>query len=612
MSIDANDVISLAFLTLGALLTLGGLWSAAQAFRHAPMVSDPGHVPPVDPAQESGRAGLRALVSRRAGVGALVLAGISVTLGLEGIDRRGMTHVEVFIPGIELPEAISVPPARIDLVPTVMWHLTVEPHPPGYFMAMWGWTKVFGTSLTALRLPSVVFGGLAVLLIFGLATRVGRSSAVGLTAAALLAFNGHHIFWTQHARMYELALLLSLASTWAWFELISTRERRWRIELAYVGSTVLGLYCHTLMWPVLALQWLFTLTRRPGPTSLTSRPLALQAVCVILGAPMLAHALFVGQDIGSGGAALASGVQDFLNFGFLFTPDDMSLPPRDLGRVPEMALSTISIVCLIGFAATSSFRGSPPRERAAGIPAGRLAPLAVGVALVLYAVSREAYQRQVLIAAVGVVPLLAVAHLAVLDRVPQLRRALRSERPDSWLWNPMVAVGLGSFGLVFVIALIKPVLVSRALLVSVPALLVMLAAGLVAVTRRARLLGIALAISLGAAHLWSIAYFRAYPGPNDYRGAAEQLLDRLEANEPVFVVRHWSQTPLFYHLPGEFDRLVGSDYAEVTRDPTVTSVWVARISETPLEPEILDALEGFAAVDSVSALRTRLLLFERR
>jgi voltage-gated potassium channel Kch len=230
----------------------------------------------------------------------------------------------------------------------------------------------------------------------------------------------------------------------------------------------------------------------------------------------------------------------------------------------------------------------------------------------LYAVSREAYERQLLIAIVGLVPLLAVAHLAILDRLPGLRRYLHPERPDSWSWNPMVAVGLGSFGLVFAIALIKPVMVSRALLVSVPALLVMIAAGLVAVARRARLLGVAFAVVAAAAHLWSVAYFRAFPGPNDYRGAVEQLLARLEADEPVFVVRHWSQTPLFYHMPGEFDRLVGADWAEVTRDPDLTRVWVARISESPLEPEILAALGGFEPVDSVSALRTRFLLFERR
>jgi 4-amino-4-deoxy-L-arabinose transferase-like glycosyltransferase len=602
MSLDANDIVSLALLLLGGAASVAGLWFVSQALWRRPAEAAPG--------VESERPTVP--VSRRALIGALVLAGASVALGLSGIERRGMTHVEVFVPGIDLPEALSVPPPRTELIPTIMWHLTREPHPPGYFVAMWGWTSVFGTSLTALRLPSVLFGGMAVLLIFGLGTRVGRSPVVGLTAAALLAFNGHHVYWTQHARMYELALLLALASTWAWVEIISGGKRRPRVEVAYVAATVLGLYCHTLMWPVLALQWLFTLTRRPGPTSLTSRPLVLHTLSVIVGAPMLAHALYVGQDIGSGGSALISFVQDFVDFGFLFTPDTWSIPVRDLPWLPELLFSSVAVLCLITFAATSEYRDSPPAQRETTDRPRGLTALALGVALVLYAVSREAYQRQVLIGLVGVIPLLAVAHLALLDRLTGLRRHLHPDRPDSWIWNPMVAVGLGSFGLVFLIALIKPVMVSRALLVSVPALLVMLAGGLVALTRRARVLGVVAILITASAHLWSVSYFHAFPGPNDYRGATEQLLARLEPEDPVFVVRHWSQTPLFYHMPDDFDRLVGADYAAVTGDPARNRIWVARISDAPIDSDILDALGGFEPTDSVSALRTRFLLFERR
>jgi len=602
MNLDSNDLVSLGLLGLGAVVALLGLISLVRSLR-GPAPPELGHDVPINPIR----------IPVAAVVGAVVLAIASMVLGFEGIERRGMTHVEVYIPGIELPEGISEPPIRTELFRTLTWHINAEPHPPGYFMAMLGWTKVFGTSLTALRLPSVLFGGLAVLLIFGLGTQVGRSTAVGLTAAAFLAFNGHHVFWTQHARTYELAMMLSIASTWAWFALISSRRRRPAVEIAYVLTTVVGLYCHTLMWPVLGLQALFTLTRRPSRTSASSRTYLLHNVCVILGAPMLAHAVYVGQDVGSGGAATASFAQDFLGFGFLFIPDIWSRVPRDIPWAPEVALLLIAVVCLTAFARTPEFRGTAPGEREeAGVPRGLLV-LALGVAVVLVALSREAYRRQLLVGLVGLVPLLAALHLVVLDRLPWLRARQHPEKSDPWFWSPMVAVGLGSFALVFVIAWVKPVMVSRALLVSVPALLVMLAAGLVRITSRARVAGLALIIALLVAHVWSISYFRVYPRPNDYRGAAEQMRAQFEDGDRVFVTsRSWVTTPLFYHLQGEFDRLVGADYVEVASNPEVRRVWVPRFEGSPIPSDISAALAGYAKVDSVSALRTHLLLFERR
>ena len=89
-------------------------------------------------------------------VGALAV--LSLAMGIEGIERHGMTHVELYVPGITLPADISEPPPRLDLLTTLDWHLHWEPHPPGYFALMWFWTKLAGTGLTALRMPSVIFG----------------------------------------------------------------------------------------------------------------------------------------------------------------------------------------------------------------------------------------------------------------------------------------------------------------------------------------------------------------------------------------------------------------------------------------------------------------------
>jgi len=77
---------------------------------------------------------------------------------------------------------------------------------------MYPWTRLFGTSLFALRFPSVLFGIGSILLLALLGARL-HGPRVGLLAAALMAFNGMQIFWSQMARMYAMICCLALLTT---------------------------------------------------------------------------------------------------------------------------------------------------------------------------------------------------------------------------------------------------------------------------------------------------------------------------------------------------------------------------------------------------------------
>jgi hypothetical protein len=133
-------------------------------------------------------------------------------LRLDGLGSRSMSHPELFVPGIDLPEDISAPPPLLSLPQAMWWHFHTEVHPQGYYFFMWGWTKLFGTSLSALRLPSVILGTLSLILVFCLASQV-FDRWTGLIGMALLAFNGHHLYWSQMARMYSMLCFLGLLST---------------------------------------------------------------------------------------------------------------------------------------------------------------------------------------------------------------------------------------------------------------------------------------------------------------------------------------------------------------------------------------------------------------
>ena len=149
--------------------------------------------------------------NRRSGwAAAVVLALVTLVLAMEGMERRGLAHPEVYVPGIDLPAGISEPPPRLTLADTLGWQFHADVHPLGYYGVMWAWTELFGTDLTTMRLPSLLAGVVSVLCLFALGSRYG--TVVGLLAAGMLALNGHHIYWMQNARMYTLALLLGLAS----------------------------------------------------------------------------------------------------------------------------------------------------------------------------------------------------------------------------------------------------------------------------------------------------------------------------------------------------------------------------------------------------------------
>lgn len=590
MTLDLNDVVSLLFLLVGAAVALVGV---IRYFRGGPIEAVDSVAPPTQPA-----------TSRKTWGAALFLALLSVALGLEGIERRGMTHVEVYVPGIELPAEISEPPPRIGLMETVMWHFHSEPHPQGYYFLMWGWTKVFGTSLTALRLPSVLFGGLAVLMLFAAVSPLyGRS--VALLSAALLAINGHHVYWTQHARMYELSLLLGVMSLWLLSKLLRGSASR-RIRIGYVLVTTAGLYTQVFFWPFLAGQMTFAFFARRAGSKLPDA-FSLQILVAMLGSPMWAQAFYHARNEPQNFTTWAF-VQDYLNFGFLFRPDKWSLIPRDVPFLSELVLTVIAVGCVVLFVRSRSFRWHPPIEGSPATPLRGLWLVALGLVMVLYGISREVYSRGDVVALSMAVPLVALTSLIVARRLAP-RVSLLASRPAAFLAeSPFLTTALVTVGLVFLIGIVHPFLVTRGLLVAVPPLLVVLAGGLIEAVRRYPPLGIAAGLVVLAACGLSVWYYRGIPEPNDHRSLASSLVATMEPGDVILVPsRDWVTTPVFYHLQGEHHRLIGQNYQEAVAQ--ASAAWVLVYSEIPIPQDIVTALEGLVPDTELTSLRSRAIRY---
>lgn len=137
-------------------------------------------------------------------------------------------------------------------------------HPPFYYLMLWGWIKLFGDSLWAMRLLSAVCGTAAV----WVAWRVGKEAIewtsppvenvnsqqdaetiqtgdlVGLMFAMFVASSAFQIHWSGEIRMYAMLSLVYLSSVW--FGLLALRHHQTSTKplIGFVVSSALMMYTH--------------------------------------------------------------------------------------------------------------------------------------------------------------------------------------------------------------------------------------------------------------------------------------------------------------------------------------------------------------------------------
>jgi mannosyltransferase len=204
-------------------------------------------------------------------------------------------------------EGISLGLAGRD-VPTILSSAAADIHPPGYYLLLKAWHGLMGDTEFGLRAFSALSGLVLVSLLYRLG-RVYFDPLAALMAAFLGALNPFLVYYSQEARMYELAAALAAAS----FLLFSLWLRSSRppaspygdrrLAVAYCLVTAAGLYTHYAFAFVVLAENLAALgglmahghapagqARRPGPSRLVVW-LGLQAATLVLFLPWLPTAL---------------------------------------------------------------------------------------------------------------------------------------------------------------------------------------------------------------------------------------------------------------------------------------------------------------------------------
>ncbi len=396
-------------------------------------------------------------------------------------------------------EAVSVRWAWLGpaTIMDVSMKLVEDKLPPLYYLMLHYWTRVFGSSEVAVRSLSALLGVLYLLPLYGLGAAL-FNRRTGLIAALLAAVNPFLVWYSQETRMYAAVALFSLAATYCFLRALRANGRaEFGWWAGYVVLTVSGIYTHQFAAFIVPFQavyfglcWLAD-GQRPavsGQQPATGKwwRVGLALAAVALGfLPLALNAWRVSGETGPG--------QPFANLGHQLQTLVMAFTlfrvPWD-GRVVWAVLAGATALLLWGLLAPA------PRRKAAGaIPDDRPAGPAQG---------------RLFLACYLLVPFVVVNLL---------------------LWRDRLLI----YDVRYFIVLVAP-------------FVLLVAAGVDGVLRRASVAGVLVLLALTGVTLaalrydWSPRYRR-----EDWRSAARYVIEHQRVSDAVLVYVDFAQIPFKYY-----------------------------------------------------------------
>ncbi|NOZ50630.1 MAG: hypothetical protein GXP37_11375 [Chloroflexi bacterium] len=168
----------------------------------------------------------------------------SATLGTILLLAAGLRFVALAGQSFWADEGNSVVLARRS-ISAILQAAAADIHPPAYYLLLKAWGSVFGLSEVGARSLSALIGVLVVVGIYRLGRRLA-DRRLGLLAAFLAALNPFLVYYSQEARMYELLTLCAVVSALAMLTAMQapTLAVRRKALFLYSAAALLGLYTH--------------------------------------------------------------------------------------------------------------------------------------------------------------------------------------------------------------------------------------------------------------------------------------------------------------------------------------------------------------------------------
>ena len=287
---------------------------------------------------------------------------VGLVLRLDNLTTKTIGQVETYVPGIHYPSGgVSDLETRLTIKDTIKGVIIhdQDPNPIGYYLLMLAWTRVFGASVLAIRLPSVIFGVGAIVLTYYLGS-LEKSTWIGLLGAAMVALNGYLIFWSQIAKMYIVGCFLGLLASILLLLAYRNSERQRQYGLLYMTASLAGLVTVVFFWLLFATHVVWTLGRALSDRTRPPTIIRFQILTLILGNPLLALAVFQARRPSYLDHNPIPSLVEYLQFGFLFVPDEFAIPPRAIPM--SLGFITLALAVLLSvFGLSESNRVSRQR-----------------------------------------------------------------------------------------------------------------------------------------------------------------------------------------------------------------------------------------------------------
>jgi uncharacterized membrane protein len=159
----------------------------------------------------------------------------------------GLRVFELGAQSLWYDEAFSVLVARADWA-TAARLLSVDLHPPLYYLVLRAGLVALGSSEFAVRFVSVIPAVLMVPLMWVLARRLFDRLTAHL-AAALVCLSPLFVWYAREARMYSQATMLGLAATYTLVRAQDTGRARWWLHARWAACIAIIRRCTwSLLW----------------------------------------------------------------------------------------------------------------------------------------------------------------------------------------------------------------------------------------------------------------------------------------------------------------------------------------------------------------------------
>jgi uncharacterized membrane protein len=548
---------------------------------------------------------------------------LGLAIRLYELDKRTMTHIEISIPGIPLPKGLSDPSPRLTVMATLRSVVGAEdPNPPAYYLMMLAWTRITGTAIWWLRLPSVIFGTACILLVFMLG-KLEKTQSSGLLAAFLVALNGHQIFWSQLAKNYIMAVFIGLAATIMLLLALKGGRRERLFQIIYLFLTLLGVFTTVYFWLILIVHMVWVLIEKWSERRLPGI-FQVQYLALLAGTPLISLAILQARRASYLDPNFWPSLVSYLGFGYAIEDIPAGFSDQLWIQVIPYFLLTAGIIFLVaGFWQARQIR-IPGQTR--GIHPIFLLAVALLVTPPIFFAGKyfTAYYpqagRNVMFSAVlpGLLFILYLCLRTIWQRKGGKKREFASESEytgSNWKLSAYLAIVP-----TIIFALVTPVVVlfaSRGIMLYTPYLLLLLSAGGLALIKRSRIWLPILLMMVMVLPVGSVLFRNStLEHPTDYKGMAEKWIPELQDNDLIFVRKHWGTTPIFYYLDWNKYQVVGNlqpdSYAEALRTNPDSRVWV--LSTLYIEPEAsaLQALVGYKITKTIETMDQKVELYEKQ